>query len=132
MTFLEKKGEDLQDQLYSNTKRIQELFKKIKDLSSTQLSQEVTRQLAEFQKKVSDPSFGLNPDSQENCCLDRNGKEISVSDLVEAEDDSSGASIIGRVIQTGENNIALLRLCNNQRVIGRFGRNLNRIEEREG
>lgn len=126
LSSIEAKSEQLRTVLQELSSEKQKLLKQLKDLTETQLEEQLSDTLSKYQEKLSDPTFGLEP---KHLCLDCLGAPVGNQDLVEVESNFLEGRVTGRVVQTAEENIALVRLDNTGKVIGTFGSRIRVIEE---
>ena len=127
----ELRSEVLRNRLEEQAEKRKDLIRKIQDLTQTQLQEQLTDTLARIQNQLRSPKSGLLKATHSRPALDSCQNQIGPDDTVEVETPfhSDNQFELGKVIQTVENNIVLVRLRSTNKVLGSFGSKLRVIQD---
>ena len=109
----------------------QHLISNLKDLTQTQLQEQLSETLENIQEQLKDPDSNLSDPSKTAAAVDHLQNAISPQDLVQVETPfhTEDQFEIGRVIQTLKNNIVLVRLRSTGKVFGTFGSKVRILDD---
>lgn len=125
----EARSAELLRTLKAENKQRRKIQKAIEDLVETQLQEQLTTIIAKHLQILTDQVANPTAPERPGRCFDERGNQVHQSDLVEVYTGFSPSRAIGRVIQTEDNNIALVRITTTGTVIGTFGNRLRIVEE---
>ena len=128
---LELRTESLRNHLEELSQSKKELIRKIQDITQTQLQEQLTNTLARIQNQLRTPGSGLLKASHSRPALDCCKNPIGPEDTVEVQTPfhRENQFELGKVVQTLENNIVLVRLRSTDKVIGSFGSKLRLLKD---
>lgn len=128
---LELRTDSLKNHLEELSQSKKELIRKIQDITQTQLQEQLTNTLARIQNQLRTPGTGLQKASHSRPALDCCKNPIGPEDTVEIQTPfhRENQFELGRVVQTLENNIVLVRLRSTDKVIGSFGSKLRLLKD---
>ena len=128
---LELKQESLRRLIQDQTERKKQILHQLSDLTNTQLQEQLSHHLSKIQAQLSIPKSGILDASYSQPCLDCCKRAIGPGDTVEVETPfhCEDSFEIGKVIQTVEDNIVLVKLRSTDKVLGTFGSKLRLIED---
>ena len=128
---VELRSESIRNLLQEQAERKKELIRKIQDLTQTQLQEQLAETLARIQNQLRSPRSGLQKATHSRPALDCCQNQIGPDDTVEVETPfhSDTQFELGKVIQTVENNIVLVRLRSTNKVLGSFGSKLRVLKD---
>ena len=125
---IEDKTEALRAELQDQAVKKRRLLERLDQLTQVQLEEQLGTVLSEYQEKLADPLAQLEANTKYKC-LDRLGKTIGPSDFVEVDCDYTGTTVLGKVIQTVQQNIVLVRICSTGHAVGVFGTKIKVLTE---
>ena len=127
----ELRSEVLRNRLEEQAEKKKDLIRKIKDLTQTQLQEQLTNTLARIQNQLRTPRTGLQEATHSRPALDCCQNQISPEDTVEVETPfhKENQFVLAKVVQTLENNIVLIRLRSTNKVLGSFGSKLRVLKD---
>lgn len=126
---IELRTEQLTDLLHKLSKDKRRLLSRLETITETQLQEQLSQVLTKYQEQILDPKVSHIHVENPSLCVDCRGVSISFQDLVEVETCFSEDKALARVVQTLEDNIALVRVLDTGKVIGVFGTRLRVVEE---
>ena len=126
---IEVRTEHLTGLLHRLSKEKRRLLSRREDITEVQLQEQLSKVLAKYQEQILDPQVSHIHVENPSLCVDCRGTSISFQDLVEVESCFTQDKVLARVLQTLEENIALVRVIDTGKVVGVFGSRLRVLEE---
>ena len=126
---IDLRTEQLVDLFHKLSKDKRRLLSKLETITETQLQEQLSQVLSKYQEQILNPSVSHIHVENPSLCVDCRGTSISFQDLVEVETCFTEDKALARVLQTLENNIALVRVIDTGKIVGVFGSRLRVVEE---
>ena len=126
----ESRTQALTRKLQEENQNRQRLLFQVKDLTDTQLQEQLTETLEKATELYNEDCYRSHTKKRSRC-QDKNNKALSHQDSVLVDNPfNPEESVTGRVLQTStENNTILVRLCQSGKVYGCLGSSVEIVEE---